>query len=65
MSLGYLHGRKSGILNLCRNIIMNLGTEYLVCMQPSAPENLGKGNSQRQTVGNRKFVITIGVVSRT
>ena len=21
---------------------MNLGTEYLVCMRPSAPENLGK-----------------------
>ena len=34
---------------------MNLGTEYLVCMQLSAPENLGKGNSQRQTVGNGKL----------
>ena len=44
---------------------MNLGTEYLVCMQPSAPENLEKGNSQRQTAGNGKFVITIGVVSST
>ena len=40
---------------------MNLGTEYLVCMQPSAPENLGKGNSQRQTVGNGKFMLIIGV----
>ena len=44
---------------------MNLGTEYLVCMQPSAPENLGKGNSHRQTVGNGKFVFTIGVILRT
>ena len=70
MSLGYWHnskktGSKSVILNLCGKFIMDLGTEYLVCMQPSAPENLGKGNSQRQTVGNGKFVITIGVVSST
>ena len=41
---------------------MNLGTGYLVYMQPSAPENLGKSNSQRQTVGKGKFVLTIGVV---
>ena len=70
MSLGYWHnskktGSKSVILNLCWKFIMNLETEYLACMQPSAPENLGKGSSQRQTVGNGKFVITIGVVSST
>ena len=41
---------------------MNLGTGYLVYMQPSAPENLRKGNSQRQSVGKGKFVLTIGVV---
>ena len=35
-------GSKSVILNLCGKFIMNLGTEYLVCMQLSAPENMGR-----------------------
>ena len=58
-------GSKSVILNLYGIVIMNLGTGYLVYMQPSAPENLRKGNSQRQSVGKGKFVLTIGVVLRT